>query len=231
MNKIKIKVRDCLKVSDYDSILELTKKRDSGKVLQSLMSLIYDAEELVRWRTVNVVGKLAKSQPELIKRVVSRLAWTLNDEAGAISWGAPVLIAEIGSQNYSLVKEVIRIVFYYLRDNETCRPPNRNIEILNAVIWAVGRVGRVHPEILDDAKYFIITFLDDELVEVRGKALWSLLGFINHIDEKLKSLTIEHLNQLKQDDNSVEIYENDELKNYSLKEMAEKAFNYLVKQE
>ncbi len=226
--RAKEKIRALLVEEKYSDLLDLAGKEGS-KVLQSLMSLLYDSEELVRWRTVSAFGKLALVEPELIQRVVSRLAWTLNDEAGAINWGAPVVICEIGSVNFPIVKEVVNIVLHYLNDTETCRPPNRNLDILTAVLWGVGRLGKEQPQILQNVVYFVISFLDDENIEVKGLALWGLLGFIQVVDAKAYPKLLDYLIKIDNDRSKVAIYEQGQFKDFEIMTMAKQAIAFINK--
>jgi len=64
-----------------------------------LISLTYDADELLRYRAIEATGWLAAWQATLelerIRDGLRRLLWLMNDESGGLGWHAPELIGEI----------------------------------------------------------------------------------------------------------------------------------------
>ncbi len=182
----KSKLRFLLLENNIEAIKELSFVNGNA-LIKILSRLLYDRDYLVRWRVVSAFGELSVISPDLVRRTVSRLAWTLNDEAGCRNWGAPVVLAEIGYHDLSLVDEVIRIVLHYIDDPETSLPPNRNVDIVVGVLWSIARFAKSHPNIAKEVVGLVIPFLADENSNIRGHALWaleSLSQFIKASDNK-----------------------------------------------
>jgi hypothetical protein len=171
--------------------------------------LVYEQDELLRWRAISMFGWLAGNNPKLISKEVHRLTWSLNDEAGSIGRGAPEVIGEIARNNIELARDGVKIITHYLKDPETCRPPNRNIDILNGILWGLGRVASKHPSLVADAAPLMLSFLDDPDSRVRGHAAWSL-GRMNAAAARAA------LHGLADDPAAVLLYEDEELRKTSV---------------
>jgi len=104
-------------------------------VVRTLVSLLYDSDELVRWRAVSALGHLAGAHPELARPLVTRLIWTLNDESGGIGWMSAPALGEIGRRAPPLLRDAVRVVVHYLDE------PN----LLSGALWAIGRLAPVYP--------------------------------------------------------------------------------------
>jgi HEAT repeat protein len=165
-------VKKLLREKQYQEIVRLTEAK--LKTVRLIRSLLYEEEAIIRWRAVTLMGKLAAAKPKLVKKDVERLLWSLNDEAGFVGRGAPETIGEIGRTDLQLVKNAVKVVFEYLKDPETCRPPNRNIEIVIGVLWAIGRVGSGHTSFVKEILPTVETFIDDPDPGIRAHAAWCL---------------------------------------------------------
>ncbi len=93
----KAEVRKLLEGRDFEALEEW-----AGAVrnpFRILLSLTYEVEGLLRWRTIEAVGKTAKIQAALniekVRDFVRRLLWLMNDESGGLGWFAPEMIGEI----------------------------------------------------------------------------------------------------------------------------------------
>ncbi len=175
------------------------------KTVRYLRSLLYDPQDLVRWRAVTMLGWLSTRYPDLIRPEADRLIWSLNDESGSIGRGAPEALGEIARNNPDLVRDGVEVLIHYIEDPETCRPPNRNLEILTGAIWAVGRIGERYPERVQDVLHELILFLEDPDSGVRGHSAWSL-GMIR------AEIARKKLEKLLNDPERISLYEEDFLK-------------------
>lgn len=146
--------------------------RGGGGVLRKLYALLFD--ETLGWRAVSAFGVLAEARPALVRRTVSRLAWSLNDEASTCGRLNGAALGEMAARNPDLTRQVVRIVVHYCEDYETCHGINRNVEVLCAALWAVGRVGSRQPELAAEVAGTLAGFMADPVAEVRGHALWAL---------------------------------------------------------
>ncbi|MFZ5812015.1 MAG: DVU0298 family protein [Thermodesulfobacteriota bacterium] len=140
----------------------------TGPLLSSLLS----PEPLARWRAVTALGRavarMAEARLEDARVFVRRLMWHLNEESGAIGWGAPEAMAEILSRNADLAREYHRILLSYIREfDKDCtfidHPPLRR-----GAYWGVARLAQARPELVLDAVSDIIAGLSDCDPESRG---------------------------------------------------------------
>jgi HEAT repeat protein len=213
-----------------DAITELLRARRYAEILvtcgahrktvRSLRSLLYAEEALLKWRAVSMFGWLAAERPDLIAQEVDRLIWSLNDEAGSIGRGAAECLGEIGRKNIGLVQHGVDVVIHYIEDPETCRPPNRNTEILLGVLWALGRLGGGKPKRVQKVMPVLLSFTEDPEPAVRGHAAWSL-GQIGGPEAK------ERLNRLTQDAGVTLLYENEVLNEKAVAAIAQEALAHL----
>ena len=126
-------VRVHLERREYAPVVELAAA--DRVVVRALVSLLYDPEELVRWRAVSALGQLAGARPELARPLVTRLVWTLNDESGGIGWMSAPALGEIGRCAPPLLRESVRVVVHYLDEPY----------LLSGALWAVGRLATAYP--------------------------------------------------------------------------------------
>jgi|GEM_PF-515932 hypothetical protein len=80
-------------------IQNLLIKREFAKIRKpsTVLSFLYDVEEIYRFRAAEALGYLCKG--DVARNFILRLFWHLNDESGAYCIGAPLGIAEIGRAN------------------------------------------------------------------------------------------------------------------------------------
>jgi methylated-DNA-[protein]-cysteine S-methyltransferase len=94
--KHKAAVRTLLEQRDLDGVAAW-----SGSIrspFRPLLSHAYDPDELIRWRTVEAVARVAaqvvESSPEKVRELIRRLFWLMNDESGGLCRIAPEIIGE-----------------------------------------------------------------------------------------------------------------------------------------
>ena len=109
-------------------IRELLERRDTERLLdwagsmrnprRTLLSLTYDASELIRWRAIEAIGKVcaqdAASNPDKVRDFVRRLLWLMNDESGGLGWRSPEIIGEILVNVPDFIKEFGALLPAYL---------------------------------------------------------------------------------------------------------------------
>jgi len=84
----KIKVKELLIKRDLEEIRNWAdNNRNPQRVL---LSLAYDTEELVMWRAVEAVGRVAamwaKNNLKKIRNLIRQQLWLMNDESGGLGW-------------------------------------------------------------------------------------------------------------------------------------------------
>ena len=133
MPALRQSVRARLERGEYAPVLELAAA--DGRVVRALVSLLYDPDELLRWRAVSALGHLAGAHPQLAQPLVRRLYWSLNDESGGIGWMSAPALGEIGRRAPRLLRECIRPLVRYLDEPF----------LLAGALWAIGRLAPVYP--------------------------------------------------------------------------------------
>ncbi|MHB8836802.1 MAG: DVU0298 family protein [Candidatus Methylomirabilia bacterium] len=133
MSALRRSVRVHLERGEYDLLLELV-AAERG-VVRALVSLLCDADELVRWRAVSALGHLAGAHPEWAKPLVTRLYWSLNDESGGIGWMSAPALGEIGRRAPQMLRHCVRPLVRYLDEPF----------LLPGALWAIGRLAPAYP--------------------------------------------------------------------------------------
>ena len=92
---------------------------------------------------------VAGSHPEQVRKLINRLLYLLNEDSGSNGWGAAAALGEIGRHQIALVKEIIPMFVGFLEEPFSQEP----------MLWGVGRLAEVHPELLDEVLPVIVPFL------------------------------------------------------------------------
>lgn len=112
------RVKEILRERDFDNLLQwAVSVRNPQRVL---LSLAYDDDELVRWRAIEAIGKVAharvESDIEKVRDLIRRLLWLMNDESGGLGWHSPEIIGEILVNVPSLIDEYGELLLAYLKE-------------------------------------------------------------------------------------------------------------------
>lgn len=203
----------------YREILErLGERRRTVRVLRSIL---YEEEDLLRWRAVTMMGNIAAWNPDLIRNEVSRLLWSLNEEAGSMGRGAAEAISEIARSSLRLAADAARVVVKLLEDPEVSRPPNRNPDIVIGVLWGIGRLGEKERTFVESCNPDVASFLPDPHPGVRAHAAWCL----GHAGDQA---ALGGLESLVDDKERVLLYEEEELQEKSVGRIAGEAIRRLA---
>ncbi len=186
---------------------------EDTRVITALHRLLYSVDELVRWRAVEmlgrVAGRLADKESGVVGNLLRRL-FSASSDSAASSWGALEAIGEIISNRPDLFGEFTHPLLSFLRD-ETSRA---------GAVWAIGRIGGKRPDLVRYAFPHLLSFLDDPEAVVLGYTVWSL-GEIGRQEAR------EKLERLKNDDHQLRIYEDGELKEKTVGQIAIEAIEKL----
>ena len=182
----------------------------NGRLLSSLISLTYDRKSIISYRAIEAFGivskEIAKTKPELVRNAVGRLLWMIRDESGGIGWSSPEMLGEIVRNNPELFSDIAPVIMSFL-DEEM---------LASGVLIAAGRIGEVNPELIAHAILLIISHLQNPEPILRGLAAWAL--------GRMRVLEAEsELKKLKEDDSLIEIYEEGELKEKTIGQIAKEA--------
>lgn len=163
------------------------------RVISSLMSGLYHADEQVKWHTVTVFGQvmdaIARTDMEAARVIMRRILWNLNEESGGIGWGMPEAMGEIMAVNRQLAEEYAHMLVSYMREENFLELP----ALQHGLLWGVGRLAMVRPELLlkNDADGYMALFLESPDEVVLGlasrnfgilrikEAAYHIRGFVN----------------------------------------------------
>lgn len=192
MTALKEQVRGLLRTGEYGQVAALA--GEERRLARTIVSLLYDADDLTRWRTVTMMGRLAQAEPEQVRPLVERFIWWMNDESGGIGWSSAPAIGEIGRAVPEMVPGAARVVIHYRQERF----------LIPGVLWATGRLAKTFPDVVAGVVPELIDFLADEDVAVRGQAVLAL-------GETGDSRAAEGLQRMKGDGHEVRLYENEEI--------------------
>ncbi len=188
---------------------------EDKRVLAALQRVLYSPDDLLHWRAVEILGKtagyVADKKPQASADLLRRLLSSAADSA-ATSWGFLEAAGEIISNKPDLFADFIPPLFSFLKD-QTSRV---------AALWAIGRIGKRHPELLKGSPFFgIFDFLDAPEPAVRGHAAWVL----GHMKAKE---AVGSLKKLRQDNALIRIYDDGKSEEKTVGELAAQAIERIT---
>jgi hypothetical protein len=218
---LKRKILGFLQGDDFQNSLSLLVEMPGRQVINPLFSLLYHPDPLVKWRTVTAMGavleKLADTSLEGARVVMRRLMWSLNDESGAIGWGAPEVMGEAMARSEILANEYAAILGSY------ADPAGNFIEhvpLQRGVLWGWCRLSQVRPEALSQWGLHLKKHLFSDDSSVRGHAAMAS-GLLN-VHEARDGLT-----ELLNDHEAFETFLNQKVSQCRVRDTAEKAIHML----
>lgn len=148
-------------------------------------SLLFDTDELVRWRAISALGGIARQEyakdPERVRRFIRRILWLMNDESGGICWNGPEVIGEILRNVPPLVCEYGQLLPGFFSE-EPFEVGSR---------WAVARAAAVDKAPFVPSIDPLVRSLDHSNAAIRGFSLIALraLDYAFSEDEKARIRT------------------------------------------
>lgn len=176
---MKRKVLAVLQTDNFDQGLNQLCQWPARQVINPLFSFLLSSNEQTKWRAITamgaVVANLAEKDMESARVVMRRLIWSLNDESGGIGWGAPEVMGEIIASHEGLAKEYAPMLISYVWEEGNFLEYEA---LQRGAVWGVGRVAQVRPELVQDARAYLLPYLKSMDATVRGMAAWTfgLLG-------------------------------------------------------
>jgi hypothetical protein len=157
-------------------------------------SLLFDSNELVRWRAIEALGWIARHEaakdPERVRRFIRRILWLLNDESGGICWNGPEVIGEVLRNVPPLVSEYGKLLPGFFTE-EPFEAGSR---------WAVARVAAVDKTPFLPSADALLRSLDHPDSKIRGFSLIALKTLDHPISK-------EDQERLKADRSILSIYD------------------------
>ncbi|SDB41000.1 hypothetical protein SAMN05660653_01978 [Desulfonatronum thiosulfatophilum] len=149
------------------------------KLLGPLFSLLLAPEPLLKWRAVSAFGvvtaHLAEQDMESARVVMRRLMWNLNEESGAIGWGAPESMGETMARSPGLAREFHRVLISYGQE-----PVSGDGNYLDhaplrwGAYWGMARLAEVQPELMKHAVPTIAELIAEDDPLDRAVGVWGL---------------------------------------------------------
>lgn len=179
-----------------------------------LVQFLYDPHDLLHWRALEGLGRVAGAQPDQVRGLITRLLWLLNEDSGSFGWGAAAALGEIGRGNPALVQEIIPMFCGFLEE-EFSRAP---------MLWGIGRLAEVYPDRLKEVLPMIVQFLTSPEAQVRALTAWAL-GQAGYCE------AAGALRNLLKDDRPVAIYDGGELRQTTVAQVSREALASLGRRE
>lgn len=218
---LKREIRNLLTSDDLPGTLEQLGSLPPQRIISPLISCLSDMNQNVKWHAVTIIGAVvsqrARGEAEWGRVIMRRLIWSLNDESGGIGWGAPEAMAEIMSRDSGLAAEYAHMLLSYLREDGNFL---ENEELRRGVLWGIGRLAQINPDLMKDAACLILPYLESKNPALRGMASWAVT-LLRHPAAKY------FLENLLTDDSPVAIYCNDILSSYRVRDLALQALHSL----
>lgn len=146
--QIKKKLPELLHQQDFAQVLKQLRQWRGKYVVSALLSGIYQTDELVKWRSIQALGRvmddLVKEDMEDARLLMRRILWSLNEESGGIGWGMPEALAEVMAINNELADEYGHMLVSYMREENFLELP----ALQRGLLWGIGRLAQVRPDII-----------------------------------------------------------------------------------
>ncbi|MBZ4686437.1 MAG: hypothetical protein PWQ96_1697 [Clostridia bacterium] len=200
---LKNTLKKMLEEKDFAGIVQLgIQKRSTLKYLQVFL---YDLNSVLTWRAIEalglVCGSISQQKPELVRDIIRRFFWSLNDESGGTPWSSAQVIGEIIRHNPKEYQNFISNLACFLEDEN----------IRGYVLWALGRIALKAPELIEEYIPEIEQFLNSKDQTIKGFAAFALHS-IGTPEAK------EALQKIEKKDDMFSIYLDGELQKKRIKE-------------
>lgn len=200
-------------VSAYDIEPILDAAREDKKIIRYLQRLLYSGDVLSRQRAAEILGRacavIGERDPGIVSKLLQTLFYSIIDTA-AFPWGAFEAIGEIISHRPDLFGGYAPQLYQFLAD-ETRKAQS---------LQALGRIAKSGPQLLRKHTMYFFAFLEDPDPAVRGYTAW-LMGNLGAFEAK------EDLEKLLQESHEIEIYENGNLEDKTVGQVASEALDKL----
>ncbi len=200
-------------VNEYDLGPLLSIAAKDKRIIRDLQRLIYSVDLLFRWRATDALGKvsgvIAQYDPGAISKLLQRLLTASADTASS-SWGCLDAIGDIISNSPEQFGGYMPQLYQFAGDRA----------LLAEVLRALGKIGKVRPDLIRKKALHFIPFLQDPDPEIRGYAA-ILLGNLGAQEAR------DDLTRLGDDSAVMEVYRNGTLEKLTVGKLAIEALEKL----
>lgn len=184
-------------VRSYDMAALLRAAEKCKSILRDLRRLLYSADDTLRHRAAEALGRVAavisEKNPAAVAKLLQNLFSSVTDSASS-SWGALDAVGEIISHDTGRFSGYIPGIYRMVADRT----------LLPDILRCLGKIAGRNPEPLRQAALHFIAFLHDPDPKVRGYAA-VLLGYLD------VALAEAPLSGLLEDAGVLEVYEEGEM--------------------
>ena len=207
--------KNILTLLESRDLLEISRLKASPfKIINNLVSLSYDKKSSIAWRAIETVGlftgEMAKEDSEFVRNIVGRLLWMIRDESGGIGWSVPEMLGEIVKNNPVLCADIAPIIVSFYEE----------LMLATGVLWAVGNMGELNKETIEDSVPLIRPFLKSSESIQRGYAARAL-GVLGATDTK------QDIKGLVNDSNLIPVYNDGDIQEKTVGDIATEALSKL----
>jgi methylated-DNA-[protein]-cysteine S-methyltransferase len=201
----KDRLRALLENAEFTEIGKLA--ANSSSTIRYLFSFLYSPDDLLHWRAAEALGYVADLQHSNSykegRNIPQRLLWSLMEESGGTAWPATEALGAVVSGNPAAFTDFAPIIMPFLEDPVLQR----------GVLWSARKISEKRPDLLYDFTPQIIELLDSNDATIRGHAAWAL-GTMKDRN------ALPRLEELKNDNDQLQIYENSKLTPVTVGEIA-----------
>jgi len=209
----KERVMKALEENDLPLLLSLAREKKQA-IFRLLISLTYDKESLICWRSIEAIGVIAGSikekDPETVRSLAQRLLWMMRDESGNNAWSAPEMLGEIVRNCPGQLADIAPIIASF-HDEEILR---------KGVLRAVMRIGEKRPDLIDVSVLPLAEYLQDFDATVRAYTVIIIRVF------SLSGLALD-VKKLVGDESRIKIYADGDLRTFDIGKLAEETVKIL----
>lgn len=207
LTSFKDEIKHALLGKDFEKVVRLA--IEHKKVFRVLISLTYDKEDLLCWRAIEAIGRAAGAvsakDPSIVRNIIQRLIWSVSEESGGIGWSAPEMLGEIVINARDICADIPPIILSFHEEES----------FLKGVLWAMGRMARAGINGVEGSHEIARACLGHGDPSVRGLAL-------SAIPQSRLGETAYMIEGMLGDEGRFSIYENHELIEVRVGDMAEK---------
>lgn len=188
---------------------------EDTRVISELHRMLYTPDEHLRWKIVemlsDVCAEIGDKRPDVVSKFLNRLLLSAADSASS-AWGALEAVGATISKKPDLFGEFNLALLSFLQYKNFWKE----------VTWAVGMIAKKKPDLVKNVYPVICSFLKNPDPSLRGYAAWAL-GRMGILDAK------EELEKLETDNQRLSIYEEGDLKEKTVAQLAKEAIDRLDK--